>query len=147
MRREWTFEDCKRFANENASCFLATLDNDQPRVRGMHLLFCDDRGFYFTTGRFKSMYGQMQQNPKVEVCFLSHKEAKSMRVEGVVEFITDAKKKREIFREVGWLKDVVGSDDNEQWTPFRIRKGRAYFWTMDVNLEKPVYINFDLHGR
>lgn len=139
-----SFDDCMKFANENPRCFLATIDKDQPRVRGMHMLFCNDRGFHFTTGDFKGMYGQLKKNPKTEVCFFSAKEARSMRIEGAVEFITDMKKKEEIFKQIDWLKNIIGTHDNKMWTPFRITKGRAHFWTMAVNLEKPVYTDFDL---
>ncbi|MBI5044848.1 MAG: pyridoxamine 5'-phosphate oxidase family protein [Candidatus Levybacteria bacterium] len=139
-----TFEDCRKFANENPSCFLATIDGDQPRVRGMQLLFCNEKGFYFTTGSMKNMCEQLKKNPKTEVCFFSSKEFKSMRVEGEVEFITDMKEKENIFGKVSWLKSIVGTPDNTMWTPFRISKGRAYFWTMQTNLEGPIFIEFDL---
>lgn len=139
-----TFEECGRFANENPTCFLATIDGDQPRVRGMQLLFSNEKGFYFTTGSIKDMYEQLKKNPKTEICFFSQKEFKTMRVEGKVEFITDMKEKEEIFSKVAWLKSIVGTHDNSMWTPFRITKGRAYFWTMATNLEKKVFIEFDL---
>ncbi|MDO8446960.1 MAG: hypothetical protein Q7T53_12840 [Deltaproteobacteria bacterium] len=67
-----------------------------------------------------------------------------MRIEGEVEFITDMKEKEEIFSTVSWLKSIVGAADNVVWMPFRIAKGRASFWTMQTNLEKPVFIDFDL---
>ncbi len=139
-----TFEDCRDFANANPTCFLATMDGDQPRVRGMQLMFCNEKGFYFTTGNMKNMYEQLRKNPKIEVCFFSQKEFKTMRLEGEVEFITDMREKEKIFGTVSWLKSIVGGADNVAWMPFRIAKGRAYFWTMQTNLEKPVFIDFDL---
>ncbi len=139
-----TFEDCRAFANENPTCFLATVDGDQPRVRGMQLLFCNEKGFYFTTGSVKSMYEQLKRNPKTEVCFFSQKEFKSMRIEGEVEFIGDMKEKEKIFGKIPWLKSIVGTHDNTMWTPFRITKGRAHFWTMATNLEKKVFVEFNL---
>ncbi len=139
-----TFNDCRDFANANPTCFLATMDGDQPRVRGMQLMFCNEKGFYFTTGSMKKMYEQLRKNSKTEVCFFSQKEFKTMRLEGEVEFITDMKEKEKIFCTVSWLKSIVGAADNVVWMPFRIAKGRAYFWTMQTNLEKPVFIDFDL---
>lgn len=139
-----TFAECMKFANENPRCFLATIDGDQPRVRGMHMLFCNGKGFNFTTGSWKGMYEQLKKNPKAEVCFFSQKEFRSMRIEGKAEFITDMKEKEELFKKIDWLKNIIGTHDNEMWTPFKIVKGRAHFWTMAANLEKPVYIEFDL---
>lgn len=139
--------ECVKFASENPRCFLATVEGDQPRVRGMHLMFCNEKGFHFTTGNFKGMYAQLQKNPKVEVCFVLQREARGevrqMRIAGKAEFITDIKEKEEIFKKTEWLKNIIGTHDNAMWTPFRIRKGVAYFWTMAMNLEKPKYINFD----
>ncbi|TAN62934.1 pyridoxamine 5'-phosphate oxidase [bacterium] len=135
--------ECVKFTNENPRCFLATVEGDQPRVRGMHLMFSNEQGFYFTTGNFKGMYGQLQKNPKTEVCFFSPKEMRSMRIAGEVEFITDMKEKEEIFKKTQWLKNIIGTHDNAMWTPFRIQRGVAYFWTMAANLEKPNYIGFD----
>lgn len=109
----------------------------------MHMMFSNEKGFHFTTGNFKGMYGQLQKNPKTEVCFISQTEAKSMRIAGEVEFITGIKEKEEIFKKTQWLKNIIGTHDNAMWTPFRIRKGVAYFWTMAANLEKPNYIGFD----
>lgn len=138
------FEDCRNFANANPTCFLATIDADQPRVRGMQLMFCNEKGFHFTTGSMKNMYEQLRKNPKTEVCFFSQKEFKTMRLEGTIEFITDMKEKERIFGTVSWLKPIIGAADNAMWMPFRIAKGRAYFWTMKTSLEKTVFIDFDL---
>ena len=64
-----TFKEFIKFANENKSSYLATVEGDQPRVRGFFMWFADQTGFYFHTGAIKSVYGQLKQNPKVEVCF------------------------------------------------------------------------------
>lgn len=139
-----TFEDCRKFANENPRCFLGTVDGEKPRVRGMHMLFCNDRGFHFTTGSWKGVYAQLTKNPRAEVCFFSLKESRSMRVEGEAEFITGIEEKEEIFKKVEWLKNIIGSHDNALWTPFRIKKGRCHFWTMQTNMEKPIFIDFEM---
>jgi uncharacterized pyridoxamine 5'-phosphate oxidase family protein len=109
----------------------------------MHMMFCNETGFHFSTGSFKNIYAQLKNNPKTEVCFISQKETRSMRITGSAEFITDIKEKEEIFKKTEWLKNIIGTHDNAMWTPFRIRKGTAHFWTMAANLEKPNYIGFD----
>ncbi|MBI4975037.1 MAG: pyridoxamine 5'-phosphate oxidase family protein, partial [Candidatus Omnitrophica bacterium] len=62
-------QDVIAFANKNPACFMATMDNDQPRVRGMLLFSCDEKGFIFSTGKPKNMYKQLEANPKIELCF------------------------------------------------------------------------------
>ena len=79
-----SFEDCIRFASENPVAYIATMDNDQPRVRAFLMWFADESGFYFQTGSIKETVGQLKENPKIEVCFFNNKaeEGKMMRVTG-----------------------------------------------------------------
>ena len=41
------FKDCVKFANDNKTCYLATADGDQPRVRALGMWYADETGFYF----------------------------------------------------------------------------------------------------
>jgi len=45
--RKTDSQDCIKFANENPVCYIATMDGDQPRVRGFLMWFADEKGFYF----------------------------------------------------------------------------------------------------
>jgi pyridoxamine 5'-phosphate oxidase len=36
--------ECIKFASENPVCFLATYENNQPRVRGLLMWFADHNG-------------------------------------------------------------------------------------------------------
>ncbi len=48
-------QDCITFANENKRCYLATVEDDQPRVRPMGLWFADEKGFYFQSHAEKAL--------------------------------------------------------------------------------------------
>jgi uncharacterized pyridoxamine 5'-phosphate oxidase family protein len=50
------FEDCIKFANDNPSSHLATIEGDQPRVRGMLMWVANETGFYYNTGVMKELY-------------------------------------------------------------------------------------------
>jgi pyridoxamine 5'-phosphate oxidase len=43
------FKDCVDFANETKTCYLATVEGDQPRVRALGMWYADETGFYFQT--------------------------------------------------------------------------------------------------
>ncbi len=43
------FDDCVKFATENSTCYLATVEGDQPRVRAVGIWRADKTGFYFGT--------------------------------------------------------------------------------------------------
>ena len=52
--------------NSNLGFYLATMDGDQPRVRGMMLFKADENGIVFHTASTKDVYKQLQKNPKAE---------------------------------------------------------------------------------
>src|ERR1035437_1453918 len=84
-------KSCIEFTNENKTCFLATTENGQDRVRALCFWYADASGFYFQTGGIKEMYNQLLANPKVEVCFYRNQDSASqtLRISGSVEFVED----------------------------------------------------------
>jgi pyridoxamine 5'-phosphate oxidase len=128
-------QDCIKFANENPTCYLATADSDQPRVRAMGMHYADNTGFYFNTESTKALAKQLFNNPKVEVCFFA--KGKVMRVTGKVEFIDDIAIRTRFFKERSILKNsgVKGPED-PFLVVFAIRTGEAFFWTMANNLKE-----------
>jgi uncharacterized pyridoxamine 5'-phosphate oxidase family protein len=124
-------KDCIEFANANRTCYLASADGDQPRVRVLGLWFAEERGFYFQTETVKALDRQLRNNKKVEVCFYGGTPPKVMRVTGIVEFVEDADLKARIMKERAFLKGM----DNIV-SIFRIARGEAYFWTMADNMKE-----------
>ena len=57
------FKDCVKFANENKTCYLATCEGDQPRVRAMGMWKADEDGFWFQGQTVKAFFKQLQKNP------------------------------------------------------------------------------------
>ena len=136
--------DCINFANENKLCFLATTENDQPRVRALGFWFADQTGFYFQTGSVKSFCGQLKANPKTEVCFYKHSNmiGSTMRISGEVEFVDDINLKERVMNERPFLKSFGLTVDSPRLIIFRIPHGQAHFWTIETNLEPKEIINF-----
>ncbi len=129
-------KDYIKFANENPICYIATDDNNQPRVRAFRMWYADESGFYFHTGSTKNVYKQLQGNRKVEICFCTPKFDKMMRVTGRAEFIDDADLKKRLVEERPFLKAIIKGLDDPLLTIFRISDGEAYFWTMADNLKE-----------
>ncbi|MFH1646485.1 MAG: pyridoxamine 5'-phosphate oxidase family protein [Chloroflexota bacterium] len=129
------FKDCVNFANENTTCFVATMDGDQPRVRGLAMLYADDTGFYFNTEATKNFGKQLKANQKVEVCYFC--KGRSMRVTGKVEFIDDLAIRKRFLEARPFLKDIgVKGPEDPLLVVFAIRKGEAFFWTMADNMKE-----------
>jgi pyridoxamine 5'-phosphate oxidase len=123
----------------NPVFFLATVEDNQPRVRGMLLYQGDEDGIVFHTGTMKDVYRQVQKNPKVELCFNDFKRGIQVRVSGELEEVDNNKLKDEIlehptrqflkpWKESGELKDFY-----QTFVVFRLKNGIATTWTMEKN--------------
>ena len=65
------FEECTKFANENPTAYVATVDEKgQPRVRALAMWYADKTGFYFQTGTVKEMVGQIKRTRRWKFAFL-----------------------------------------------------------------------------
>jgi pyridoxamine 5'-phosphate oxidase len=119
------FKDCIKFANENPTSYIATVDGDQPRVRGFWMWFADETGFYFHTGAMKPVYSQLKKNSKVEACFFHPAEDGGimMRVAGTVEFLDDTELRGKLIEERQFLKAWGFTAENPELVIFRIAKG------------------------
>jgi pyridoxamine 5'-phosphate oxidase len=125
------FKDCVKFANDNKTCYLATVEGDQPRVRALGMWYADETGFYFQGQTVKAFYKQVQKNPRVEIYFQTQDFSKVMRVSGKAKIITDEKIKARCIEERPFVKNFgITTPDNPLLGIFQVYTGEAYFWTM-----------------
>jgi pyridoxamine 5'-phosphate oxidase len=127
------------FLNANPGCHLATLEENQPRVRKMFMYRADEKGIIFHTGAFKSLYSQLLKNKQVEICFNSPD--KQVRVAGVAEILEDESLKKEILEARPFLKSVMGKPGEKALIVFRITGCKVAVWTMETNLEPATYVS------
>lgn len=129
-------EELYQIMNENPVFHLATMDGEQPRVRGMLLFRADDQGIIFHTASTKDVYQQIMKNPKVELCFQG--QGIQVRVTGVLEQVDDENLRTEIFEHPtrkflqAWKEQ--GIDGLLQI--FRLKNGKAVTWTMETNFDE-----------
>ena len=127
------------FLNANPTCYLATVEGDQPRVRAFGMVKADNNGVILETGTFKDVYKQLVANPKVELCFFNAKDGIQIRVSGTVEPVDDIKLKDEIIVQRPFLKERVAKGGYESIGVFRL-KGSAYVWSFQVASEPKKYV-------
>ncbi len=60
--------------------YLATIDENKPRVRPFGITNIFDNKLYVLTGKKKDVFKQIQKNNKVEIC--AFKDGKWIRIEG-----------------------------------------------------------------
>jgi len=131
-----TYQDVVAFVRENPACFIATIDGDQPRVRGFLAILFDDGLIYFTTGTMKSVYTQLARNPKIELCFCSKDFMTSLRISGEIEIVDDLKKKQQLVNERDYLKPFKDKADDPSFILLRLPHGKARFWTIQQNMHE-----------
>jgi pyridoxamine 5'-phosphate oxidase len=132
-----SIEECAKFANDNPTCYIATVDGDQPRVRAMGMWYADEKGFYFQAQTVKALYRQIQENDKVEVYFCTPKFSKVMRVSGKVKIIDDLEIKKKCLEERPFLKSMgITEPDDPLLAVFHLYTGEAFFWTMADSMKE-----------
>jgi pyridoxamine 5'-phosphate oxidase len=139
-----SIHECIQFANENKICYLATAVGDQPKVRALGFWFADETGFYFQTSTIKEFTREMENNPKIEVCFYQSKGTMGMmlRITGIVEFLNDERLKEKVLEDRPFLKNFGLSLADPRLVIFRIPHGKAHFWTMENNLKPKDFVDF-----
>ncbi|MEN6327585.1 MAG: pyridoxamine 5'-phosphate oxidase family protein [Syntrophomonas sp.] len=132
-------EEMFALMNSNPVFYLATVEDEQPRVRGMLLYRADENGIIFHTGIMKDVYKQIMKNPKVELCFNDFKKGVQLRVSGTLELVDDRSLKEEITAHPsrlflkGWKESGAMSDFYNELAVFRLHNGIANTWTMERN--------------
>jgi pyridoxamine 5'-phosphate oxidase len=99
-------EEIMQFISENPICFLATVEDDIPRVRGIGTYRADERGILIQISTPKDVYKQLVKNPKVELCYNSLAKGVQLRVNGTAEFLEDQGLKEEVVNARPFLKPM-----------------------------------------
>ncbi|MBQ4283535.1 MAG: pyridoxamine 5'-phosphate oxidase family protein [Lachnospira sp.] len=137
-----TKEDMYALMNQNPAFHLATVEGDQPRVRGMLLFRADDNGIIFHTASTKDLYAQIKKNPKAELCFFGY--GTQIRVTGILEQVIDDELREEIFNHPTrkFLQAWKSNGIDNLLQIFRMKNCDAITWTMESNFaeKKPITI-------
>lgn len=114
---------------------LATMDGDQPRVRGMLLFRADENGIVFHTASTKDVAHQIMANPKAEMCFSCGEV--QIRVTGVLELSEDPALREEIFAHPSrkFLQAWKDNGIDGLLQVFVMKQCTAVTWTMATNFD------------
>lgn len=129
-----------KFINENPISYLATLDENKPRVRAIKIYRADENGIIFHTLSFKDLYKQLQRNPYIEMCFVDSEGKTQVRVNGKAEPIESQMLKEEIVEKRSFLKPWIQEKGWNLLKVFRITNAKATVWTMETNFQPKKYI-------
>ena len=135
-------EEIIKFLNDHPVSFLATIEGDQPRVRGMSIVKADELGVLYQTSDMKDVWRQVEGGRKVEACFNDLLTNTQVRITGVVEIVEDQAIKAEIVAKRPFLKGLVEKSGYGPIKVFRITRCKAYAWTMEKNFAPKEYVEF-----
>ncbi|MDQ5986290.1 MAG: hypothetical protein CSYNP_02011 [Syntrophus sp. SKADARSKE-3] len=145
------FQDCIEFVLNNPNGFTATVEGDQPHVRPLTAWRADGTGIYFFLPKFKPVYHQLRENPKIEIAFHQLSTPADfvtlpvlgavpgigtlLRITGCIEFLEDSDTRKILFDIHPWLKQLGDGTENPMISIFRIAQGEFSFWTLVNNFE------------
>jgi len=97
--------------------FLATSEENQPRVRPVTLIYFDKK-FWITTGTNNNKVAQIQKNSKIEFCLVVQKENKQgyVRGTGLAKIVKDKEQKAKIAKHCDFFSEFWDSPDDPDYT-------------------------------
>jgi general stress protein 26 len=105
---------------------LASMDGDQPRLRPVSPVRTDGFVVYVANLRSYHKTGEIEANPKVELCYLDEGHDQ-VRITGVAEVVTDRSLLQEIWDENPLLRKYLGTIDNPELILYSIRPTRVRY--------------------
>jgi len=112
--------------------FLATMEDDQPRVRPVTLINFDGK-FWVTTDTRSEKVKQIHKNPKVDFSFVFKRGDRDccMRVTGLAKIIKDKLVKAKLARHCDFFSKHWESVDDPNYTLLEIFPSEATYVTPD----------------
>ena len=129
-------EKVYQFLDDAHTYYLATVEEDQPRVRAFGTALLYDGKLYIQTGKVKPVSRQIAENSKVEIC--AFKNGKWVRIAG--ELVNDDNRdvKVAMLEKMPSLKSMYSADDDNMQMLF-FKNVEATFSSFT---EEPETINF-----
>ena len=105
---------------------LASIDGDQPRVRPVSPVRSDGFTIYVASMRSSGKTGELDRNPKVELCYLT-KDHDQVRITGIAAYVSDPDVRALIWDANPLLRAYLTSVDNPEFMLYRISPVRIRF--------------------
>ena len=112
VQNEQAMKEVHDFLKTCGVYYLATVDDDQPRVRPFGTAVIFEQKLYIQTGRKKNVARQMLANPKVEICAYDHGKGVLLRIEAKVVPDERLEAKQYVLDHFPHLNSMYKSDDD-----------------------------------
>lgn len=112
---------------------LATVDEDQPRIRPISPVRTEGYTVYMANLRSYSKTAEIAANPKAELCYMDD-EHNQVRITGIVEEVRDKELILDIWNSYKLLAVYLGSPENPEFMLYRFRPERVRYmqeWALE----------------
>lgn len=110
--KEANMQEVQAYLKECGAFFIATADEDHPRVRPFGVSEIINGRLYIMTGKVKDVYKQMAKNGKFEICALKKSGSEWMRLSGTLVNDETISVKEEFLNRNEGLKSMYKADDD-----------------------------------
>jgi general stress protein 26 len=112
---------------------LATVDEDQPRVRPVSPVKTDGFVIYVANLRQYNKTAEIAANPKVELCYMDEGH-NQVRITGFAEIVEDSVLLQEIWDSNPLLRQYLGTPDNPELIIYQVNPVRVRYmqeWALE----------------
>ncbi len=124
------------FLKKCKTYYLATVENDQPRVRPFGTIDLFENKLYIQTGKVKNVSKQMAQNPKIEICAFDGNTW--IRIEAIAVNDDRIEAKQHMLDNYPSLQKMYKADDNNTQVLY-LKNATATFYSFT---QKPKVVKF-----
>ena len=115
--------------------YLATVDEDQPRLRPVSPVKTDQFTVYVANLRSYGKTVEIAANPRVELCYMNA-EHDQVRITGLAEIVTDSQLLQEIWEANPLLRQYLGTIDNPALILYRVNPAQVRYmreWALEYH--------------
>jgi uncharacterized pyridoxamine 5'-phosphate oxidase family protein len=116
-------------------CFLATVDDEQPRLRPISPVKTEGFDVYVVNLRSHNKTREIANNPRVELCYLDTHH-RQVRITGVAEVVNDSTLLQEVAGANTLLHACLETIDRSQFVLYRVRPTQVRYmqgWAADYH--------------
>jgi uncharacterized pyridoxamine 5'-phosphate oxidase family protein len=100
-----------KFLQDNKIFYLATVDEDKPKVRPFGVALDIDGKINICTGNWKDVFKQIQKNPNVEIS-ATREDGTFLRLSGKVSLNTSDSTRKRFFDALPSLRELYGKKED-----------------------------------
>ncbi|MDP4093962.1 MAG: pyridoxamine 5'-phosphate oxidase family protein [Bacillota bacterium] len=115
-------KDVINYLKTNQYGFLATVENNKPKVRPFGFMYEEYGRLYFCTSSKKDVYRQMKESPVVEYATTSS-DMVTVRISGTAVFTEDIQVKEKVLASSELVKSIYKTADNPVFKTFYLEHG------------------------